>query len=95
MEAPLAQCAGRWKHLGTGVAGQGQVSQAVADLKQILRDGAENVNGKKQSRVRSVAKPWWFSALTVYHTKVLLYKGIIDKGIIRTKVLLNKGIIRN
>ena len=32
---------------------------------------------------------------TVYHTKVLLYKGIIVKGIIHTKVLLNKGIIRN
>ena len=31
----------------------------------------------------------------VYHTKVLLYKGIIVKGIIHTKVLLNKGIIRN
>ena len=31
----------------------------------------------------------------VYHTKVLLDKGIIDKGIIRTKVLLDKGIVRN
>jgi hypothetical protein len=31
----------------------------------------------------------------VYHTKVLLYKGIIDKGIIHTKVLLDKGIVRN
>ena len=33
--------------------------------------------------------------LLVYHTKVLLDKGIIDKGIIRTKVLLDKGIVRN
>jgi hypothetical protein len=33
--------------------------------------------------------------LWVYHTKVLLDKGIIDKGIIRTKVLLDKGIVRN
>ena len=31
----------------------------------------------------------------VYHTKVLLYKGIVDKGIIHTKVLLDKGIVRN
>ena len=36
-----------------------------------------------------------FTSNTVYHTKVLLYKGIIVKGIIHTKVLLNKGIIRN
>ena len=28
----------------------------------------------------------------VYQTKVLLDKGIIDKGIIRTKVLQDKGI---
>ena len=32
------------------------------------------------------------TCMRVYHTKVLLYKGIIDKCIIRTKVLLNKGI---
>ena len=33
----------------------------------------------------------------VCHTKVLLYKGIIDKGIIHAKVLLDKlkGIVRN
>ena len=31
----------------------------------------------------------------VCHTKVLLDKGIIDKGIIHTKVLLDKGIVRN
>ena len=34
-------------------------------------------------------------SVLVYHTKVLLYEGIIVKGIIHTKVLLNKGIIRN
>ena len=31
----------------------------------------------------------------VCHTKVLLYKGITDRGIIHTKVVLDKGIVRN
>ena len=35
------------------------------------------------------------AAAAVCHTKVLLDKGIIDKGIIHTKVLLNKCIVRN
>ena len=36
VETPLAQCAGRWKHLGTGAATQGQVDQAVEELKGVL-----------------------------------------------------------
>ena len=34
-------------------------------------------------------------AASVYRTKVLLDKSIIDKSIIQTKVLLDKSIIRN
>ena len=64
VETPLAQCAGRWKHLGTGAATQGQVDQAVEELKGVLMAGAEKVIGRKSSRVRAVAKPWWSPALT-------------------------------
>ena len=59
VETPLAQCAGRWKHLGTGAATQDQVDQAVEELKGVLMAGAEKVIGRKSSRVRAIAKPWW------------------------------------
>lgn len=55
VEDRLAQCAGRWKHLGTGAANQGQIDQAVTEG----MDRAKKILGKKQSRVRSIAKPWW------------------------------------
>ena len=64
VETPLAQCAGRWKHLGTGVSTQGQVDQAIEELKGVLMAAAEKVIGRKRSRVRAVAKPWWSPALT-------------------------------
>ena len=48
-----------------------------------------------QQRVNEEYKFIYTDRVLVYHTKVLLDKGIIDKGIIRTKVLLDKGIVRN
>jgi hypothetical protein len=64
VETPLTQCAGRWKHLGTGAATQDQVDQAVEELKGVLMAGAEKVIGRKRSMVRAIAKPWWSPALT-------------------------------
>ena len=50
--------------MGTGAATQDQVDQAVEGLKGVLMTGAEKVIGRKSSRVRAIAKPWWSPALT-------------------------------
>ena len=49
--------------MGTGAATQDQVDQAIEELKGVLMAGAEEVIGRKCSRVRSIAKPWWSPAL--------------------------------
>ena len=51
VETPLAQCAGRWKHLGTGAATQDQVDQVVEEFKGVFMAGAEKVVGHKCSTV--------------------------------------------
>ena len=100
VETPLAQCAGRWKHLGTGTASQEQVDQAVADLKQVIMDGAKKVIGKKQSRVRSMAKPWWSLALTVAEkTRKALFQqwkreGRVDSLVAKARLLKAKKIYK-
>ena len=47
-----------------GAATQDQVDQALEELKGVLMTGAEKVIGRKSSRVRAIAKPWWSPALT-------------------------------
>ena len=56
VEAPLAQCAGRWKHMGSGQVKQVEIDQAHDELTYIFMTAAIKVVGRKQSRVRSVTK---------------------------------------
>lgn len=64
VKAPLTRWEGRWRHLSSGVVCQSQLDLAVEELQSILLTAAEEVVGKKRSRVRAVAKPWWSKALT-------------------------------
>ena len=59
----------------------------------VLADRAASDPGPHMRLRRERARPR--ESTLVYHTKVLLYKGIIVEGIIHTKVLPDKGIVRN
>ena len=64
VKAPLTKWEGRWRHLNSGAVGQPQLDLAVDELKSILIEAADKVFGRKQSRIRAAAKPWWSKELT-------------------------------
>ena len=47
VEAPLAQCAGRWKHMGSGQVKQVEIDQARDELTDIFMTAAIKVVGRK------------------------------------------------